>query len=907
MENEGIMSLPEGQAMQNQGPANKPIYVSSADTYDAALTALGASSNDPAQAEAVRQAVRESIADLELSPSELASLLEVLEYMSQNPKEYPQIRQRLIDMDLMDPDDLPEAYDPAYLGMAIMALNEYQAQKAQGAQAPMDMAPVVEGLEPMTMAQGGLADMAKYLASKGRNGDSILAHITPSEARLLKSMGGSGTINPDTGLPEFFLKKLFKGIKKAVKSLLKNPIVRVVATVALATVLGPAAASVVGTATGTAAGVALSTAASAASTALASTAAGAAISAMAGEKINVKSLLINAATSYFGAGGSIAGFNPVSSVAGVAGKLPGVVPGGAVAQGIGAGVTSAGIGALAGMKGRDALTLGLQSGIMTGVQTARANAAAARQAELNNRIGADQGTVIEGQYNPATEGGMAPGAEAAPQTAPGAAPGAAPGTAPAAAPGAGGAPQTAPAAGPITQTATATPTAAATGTPTAAATSSPTTAAPATGTTFMGRAGDFFKTPSFESFTNAFLINPEAAKGTLARYAPGVATALTVAGATGGFKAGEAEENPLFNRDYTGREFIRDNPEMFKGGLEPTKLTPYNPVVDVGPGYFTNPEARTTGQPQPVTYTAPTMPISQPGMYVPPANTATNMPGGVPQPYNVSGLYGVPLLYGNPVQAARPPGYAEGGDVDKEDLLDMIARKIRGESRPTYGGPTSREPTGPASPQVTYLPNPFGKSIRVVLGPSGSKGRPRKELYSPVVMDENFRTIPNPNYRPENEPEVQRLLEKFREMDRQAEERKKNREPVKKAAGGPVNSMIRQATSNPANVAETQALLFAGPQAAQQAGMAVRALDQGGIMGVQGFKKGGQPTYFPRKTGPINGPGTGTSDSIPAMLSDGEFVFTAKAVRNAGNGSRRKGARRMYKLMKMLEGGNVKG
>jgi hypothetical protein len=81
------------------------------------------------------------------------------------------------------------------------------------------------------------------------------------------------------------------------------------------------------------------------------------------------------------------------------------------------------------------------------------------------------------------------------------------------------------------------------------------------------------------------------------------------------------------------------------------------------------------------------------------------------------------------------------------------------------------------------------------------------------------------------------------------------------------------------------------------------------MYGVQGLAKGGAPvpTSFPRKTGPINGPGTGTSDDIPAMLSDGEFVFTAKAVRNAGAGSRRKGAKRMYKLMKMLEGGPVKG
>jgi hypothetical protein len=58
---------------------------------------------------------------------------------------------------------------------------------------------------------------------------------------------------------------------------------------------------------------------------------------------------------------------------------------------------------------------------------------------------------------------------------------------------------------------------------------------------------------------------------------------------------------------------------------------------------------------------------------------------------------------------------------------------------------------------------------------------------------------------------------------------------------------------------------------------------------------------YPRKVGHIAGPGTGTSDSVPAMLSDGEFVFTAKAVRAMGNGSRRKGAKRMYALMKQLE------
>lgn len=37
----------------------------------------------------------------------------------------------------------------------------------------------------------------------GNNGDTILAHINPQEAALLKRMGGSGTINPKTGLPQF--------------------------------------------------------------------------------------------------------------------------------------------------------------------------------------------------------------------------------------------------------------------------------------------------------------------------------------------------------------------------------------------------------------------------------------------------------------------------------------------------------------------------------------------------------------------------------------------------------------------------------------------------------------------------------------------------------------------------------
>ena len=46
--------------------------------------------------------------------------------------------------------------------------------------------------------------------------------------------------------------------------------------------------------------------------------------------------------------------------------------------------------------------------------------------------------------------------------------------------------------------------------------------------------------------------------------------------------------------------------------------------------------------------------------------------------------------------------------------------------------------------------------------------------------------------------------------------------------------------------------------------------------------------------GSVDGPGTGTSDDIPARLSDGEFVFTAKAVEQIG-------ADKLMKMMKDAE------
>ena len=70
-----------------------------------------------------------------------------------------------------------------------------------------------------------LKKMAKLLASMGKGNDTMLVHVTPREAELLKANGGAGTINPKTGLRQY------------------APVVRMVAVrVAVAVVLALAAA-----------------------------------------------------------------------------------------------------------------------------------------------------------------------------------------------------------------------------------------------------------------------------------------------------------------------------------------------------------------------------------------------------------------------------------------------------------------------------------------------------------------------------------------------------------------------------------------------------------------------------------------------------------------------------------------
>lgn len=74
---------------------------------------------------------------------------------------------------------------------------------------------------------------------------------------------------------------------------------------------------------------------------------------------------------------------------------------------------------------------------------------------------------------------------------------------------------------------------------------------------------------------------------------------------------------------------------------------------------------------------------------------------------------------------------------------------------------------------------------------------------------------------------------------------------------------------------------------------------------LQFLAKGG-PVYHQGLGSLVQGPGTGTSDSIPAMLSDGEYVLKEKVVSSLGNGSNNSGAKKLDKFQVDVEKASAK-
>jgi hypothetical protein len=161
----------------------------------------------------------------DLTEEELQSFLRMIDYVEKNPDQYPKLVEQLVASGAFEREDVPAQYDPTLMAV-VKALIGQAIRRVSAVSSP-------------TYAKGGIVSLkkeAKRLEKAGRNGDSMLAHITPFEATMLKRMGGSGTINPTTGLPEFFLKSLGKILKVGAQ---------IVATAVLSSFVGPVAAGAI--------------------------------------------------------------------------------------------------------------------------------------------------------------------------------------------------------------------------------------------------------------------------------------------------------------------------------------------------------------------------------------------------------------------------------------------------------------------------------------------------------------------------------------------------------------------------------------------------------------------------------------------------------------------------------------
>ena len=142
--------------------------------------------SDPRFAEAI-DAIERALINMPLTAEDLDEAIQLLEFVVQNPDKYAEVRQAAIDDEEIDESILPPQFDLVYIVSVLVALYGLQ-----------------DRLGEKGYARGGLAVAARRLQAAGRNGDTQLAHINPREAAMLRRAGGSGTINPETGLPEYF-------------------------------------------------------------------------------------------------------------------------------------------------------------------------------------------------------------------------------------------------------------------------------------------------------------------------------------------------------------------------------------------------------------------------------------------------------------------------------------------------------------------------------------------------------------------------------------------------------------------------------------------------------------------------------------------------------------------------------
>lgn len=150
--------------------------------------------SDPRFSQAILM-LEQQIGDMPITSEGIAELVKMLEFALEHPDKYEQVKNAAVKDGYVEAGDMPEQFDKvALVSLLVILYGMQERTKAKG------------------FKRGGLASAkcACDAAKHGRGGDTMLAHINPREAAMLKRAGGGGTTNPVTGLPEYFsLKKFF--------------------------------------------------------------------------------------------------------------------------------------------------------------------------------------------------------------------------------------------------------------------------------------------------------------------------------------------------------------------------------------------------------------------------------------------------------------------------------------------------------------------------------------------------------------------------------------------------------------------------------------------------------------------------------------------------------------------------
>ena len=750
---QGIMALP--QEAQQAAP-----QLSIDDSYDAVRGGLSDAS--PESSAQVQEALNQLLPALdEISDQDLDKLIQIVQYMHDHEEEYASAVSQLVQAGIVDDSVFPPEYDPEFIATLGMVLLEAKRQRMQTA--PEQAMPE----PPMQLAAGGIAEATRMLAGKGRMGDTMLAHINEDEARLLKRHGGSGTINPETGLPEFFnlgqeisnlgkssvsfVKNPLGTISKGVKTITSSPVGRILATAALAAFLGPAAMSVYGVA-----GAGLGTAAS---IGLAS----GAITALGGGSL--KDVLRSGAQGYF-----------VGAVAGPAGSSMGAATGvtNAAAQAaMGAGAAGTAIGVLSGKGLKASLTEGLKSAAVAGLTTG-----AAKGFSAQNPATPGQGPLTPDQV---MKGEQAPVSDAVARTPAQIAEGVLP---------RGGenlnnyVANNAPIAG------------------------APAGAPPLNIGDVEAQAGGFYGPPPPPTQTGMFDSAKEFYNKNISPSGIRAQGAVTA----------QADALKQYNIDLANKvppDIARANYTSNVAANMPGTISTYGPMVGAGLGI-------------------------------------TALAGGFkPKTVSPSGTVDMSGKATQDIINANPSRYITQG-------LPGVSYDASGNITGSTAGWNPRSGAGTTEVSSGYMP------------------------YSPS------------QYQPYN------FMPRYA-----ADGGYMQSSPA--FPGTPLTSSRMQMPmgQQPAGILpmNTSGLPMNMSNAPMNLPVAGYAMGGAPVMGLASLGTGG----YPRRTGQISGPGTETSDSIPAMLSDGEFVMTAKAVKALGKGNRRAGAKKMYALMHHLEKNAARG